>query len=288
MACERHDVRAAIDALFVGSASKERWATVREHLYACAECRAYYDRVMALRQHLDGQTEPVGRAQLHAIGDWVIERSAAPAPGPLQAATRRWPRLVLWLGGAAAALGGLVVLLSQPPQAQNTAAPSSFQARSASTTATGVGLRAFCLHISTRETPQLRSVQGSGEPGSARCHLTDLLKLSYSNAAPGQQPYKHLFVFGKDEQQRFLWYYPHPGESSIPIAADAVNQTLDGAVRLNINHEAGAVQVYGLFTDQPLSHSQVRAWIQANGQTPEALPGRAEVVRLQLDIEAAP
>ncbi len=89
-----------------------------------------------------------------------------------------------------------------------------------------------------------------------RCGLEDVLKFAYTNRSP--LPY--LFLCGLDERYELKWYEPHPPRTtSVEVKRDAIDQTIQRAVRLGVNHKAGALRLFAIFSARPLEARELEA-----------------------------
>jgi hypothetical protein len=278
MECPNKKVRAVIDVMFLKGFSARRWRSVREHLYACRSCRAYYDRVVTLHNKMHKETAPLSSEQLKLVSEEILDRMAprrAGLPG------RAWAYAGISLAVVATAV--LVVLPMLEPQPA-----SDFQARGVDAEV-AAGVRAFCITAEQgAQAPRIRStfpvtdelVAGAG--GS--CNIKDVLRFAYTNGVPGRgRAFDCLFLLGINEQLQPLWYYPHPDEKlsvRIQSGPEAVNVPLPGGVRLEVNHAPGLVRIYGLFSEEPLTVSQVEQRLTELREQGAALP---EVESLGLD-----
>lgn len=255
MDCDRKGVRSVIDAMFLKRISGRRWRSVREHLYACRSCQAYYNQVLTLHRKVHRETAPLSQEQLLLIGEEIVQRTAA--------RSRNQPRVALHLKHIGIGLAVAAVAVVAGPWLLQQGSDSQFQARGFETSA-GVGVRAFCIVPSQSGDGRIRAAfpaqdtpNDSLAGPSPACRIDDVVQFAYSNSASDAGPtFEYLFLFGVDERLEPLWYYPHPQEAqSVPIATgrDAVNVPLPGGVRLGVNHRPGIVRVYGLFTKEPLA-----------------------------------
>jgi hypothetical protein len=252
------EVRWVERLLVRGDLTSRRMDRLRAHVATCAQCRALYDRAIALRRHLEGGV-PLAAAQVEGIARRVL-------PAPRRSLAWRW----VPAAAAVAAAGVAAIVLSVrsadiPPEAPAAAAGQGrFSARSAGA-APFEGVRAFCV-VAGRASPI---------PAGGSCPRDGLLQFTYSNRRA-----RYLFLFGIDASGRALWYFPAPPETeSVAIRGGAagevaaVDEPLPGSTRLAVNHRPGVVRVLALFTDRPLRVAEVAGRIPplAGGAAPEAV-----------------
>lgn len=268
--------------------SAEELAQIRRIAASDPAARARYDRIVLASRMLDGGPEALdspSRAEIDRAGRAVMERvRLVPDAGP---ARRSW---LHWLAGlvavgAAVAVGLPWVLRPTDPRADEAAAAGpaggpatpfartrgarsgspalkqagpELQARGAPPrTTTHAGIRAFCLAgKSIRElTPS-----SAGSPGG--CPANGTLKLAYTN----RSELSYLFLVGIDAAHRLLWYEPAPPrETSIAIERRAEPAPIGRAVRLAINHRAGALRVFGIFSARPIARRDVQRAVESLG-----------------------
>jgi hypothetical protein len=165
----------------------------------------------------------------------------------------------------------LVPLFARSPGAGTSAlrsTPDTLVARGGASSdgARPAGLEAFCVG----EGAPLRELAPAGPGAPApRCGLAAQLKLAIVN--PGG--YARVFLVGVDDAYDLLWYEPHPpATESVPAIASG---PIGGAIKLQVNHAAGPLRIYGLFSDAPISAAAVTSAVErlkAEGRKPSATP----------------
>jgi hypothetical protein len=265
-----------IDGMVLDPLSAPAWQELRGHLRDCDACRARYDRVALAERMLHGGPAALATpspASFDRIGAAVLD-GLEPAPKPA------WKRALAWLappqrwGVALAAMLVVailpVVLRPTPPDA------NEFQARGGRPAERAAGLRAFCLD------------QSGVTP---RCTRASQLKLTVSNGGG----FGRVFLVGVDDQWNLKWYAPRPPELASVPAPVGVDQPVGAAVRVGVNHDPGKVRIYALFSDTPVSASEIEAAAAALGRDhklPSAeavLPiGRGDVVQKSVVVNVEP
>lgn len=285
-----------IDALMVEDLPPQRHEQLRAHVARCDSCRARYDRAVLAGRMLEGgpaALERPSQRELDRIGAAVLQRARlVPDAQPARRS------VAAWIAGLATAAVALLIaiplaLRSGPPEpgvtpAQEYAAQEQFQPRgtpgqSAGADAHRVGFRAFCIRggrtskASERRRPAITGIEPTAAGAAVpSCDVGSILRFAYTN----RSGLRYLFLVGLDEQLRIKWYEPHPPvKESIAVAAHAVDKPLDRAVRLQINHGAGTLRLFALFSARPLSMESIEAAVARvrARKTPlerlEALPG---------------
>jgi hypothetical protein len=305
MACDAKHAR-ALETLARGALARDDWRALRAHVRECAACRGSYDRAVLAARLLEGGAARLhlpARMELALIEEAVLE-VAAPERSRGQivgawirnffAAPRRW----VPVAAAAVAIGVVTPvalrLLDEsagpervrPPQAGSllSGADHEFQARGdvAAPRPAGV-LRVFCL-----SGPQVRAL----EPGGA-CGANDRMRFTFLNVGR----FRHLFLVGVDGAGALKWYAPRPPlAASIDAPALASGHAPVGPTfRVGVNHRAGAIRVFAIVSDSPVSSAEVsvaaRSWHadQARGVDGPTLPlSRRDVAQTSILWRAVP
>jgi hypothetical protein len=99
-----------------------------------------------------------------------------------------------------------------------------------------------------------------------------------------------VFLVGADERRQPLWYFPNPSEalSFTAEATDGEHLNPDG-IELEVNHQAGALWIYALFSSEPLNVDTVSSWLEGapTGSVPTArdlATRRLGVQRIRLEL----
>jgi hypothetical protein len=218
---------------------------LREHLPGCAECQQRYQRHLLL-----ARVDPAAPSAQDRLGAG-LGFSAQPPKG----------RGIVWVVAAVAAmLLAVVVWRGVMP-----AGDSGFSPRGAGN---GQG-----------ELWAERVSPGRSEKLASRMRADDELVFSYANPA-GK---KRLMVFAVDGKERVYWYFPAWSDAAddpaaVPIEGGAAPHALGEAVRHKL--EPGALTVYGVFTDAPLTVKQIEQKLKGG---PLELPG-CEVKRMSIEV----
>ncbi|TPV94392.1 MAG: hypothetical protein B7733_15410 [Myxococcales bacterium FL481] len=238
--------RRFVDRYLVDELPLRHHAALFEHLRACEECRAYYDRSVEALRVLEGQTD-------YTTGelDRVMTRLLGPAPAE-PAPARRW---LSWMGslGAAAAVTSALLLWLRPP-----ADDRSFVARGRDDD-TAFGVQAMC-----------------GEPlrtADDGCRLDETLTFAYW-VDPDLAAQRHVVLFGVDEAGDPLYYAPTPVDAPL-LASHGAWEPAQFAVRLAVNHDPGALRIYGLLAPPHVRPTveQVDEWAAELATATPATPG---------------
>jgi hypothetical protein len=261
-----------VDEVITSELPAEKWDRLRKHLQGCARCRARYNKAVLAERMLNGGPKAVDQPSPLEL-DRIARAVLPPANVPV------WQRLLQWFaaptqrwvatGLVAAAAAVLVIpMLRQGAPGVSAPAPETFQPRggkgpvelfsktiNGKTVERSAGLRAFCL-----DRDQVQALDPKG-PAAPRCERSAQLKLAVSN--PGG--FQHLFLVGMDGEHDLKWYAPRPPETA-SVAAPKDTQGIDvpvgASVRLAVNHRAGPVRIYALFSDAPVTAAEVEAATQ--------------------------
>jgi anti-sigma factor RsiW len=259
-----------MERLFLEELPARKLRELRRHLASCVSCQQRYNRIVLAGRLLEGGPDALtvpSEGELARVGVAVLERvrmMTDPAP-PRRLGLLRW---AIALGAAAAIVVAVVVPLAlrraptgsthgvEGPTAEFSAEP--LQPRGPTTTVaqdvSPVGLRAFCLRkVDSLPQPQITALAPS-ESGPATCRLDGLLKFAYTN----RSTLGFLFLVGVDESYRIQWYEPHPPrQRSVALRRDVVDEPLSRAVRLAVNHTAGTLRIFALFSSSPLPKQEI-------------------------------
>ncbi len=121
-----------------------------------------------------------------------------------------------------------------------------------------VGISAF--HIGADNVPRSLNEQ---------MHRDDALLLSYTNL--GDEPFSFMMIFAVNNAGDIFWYYPayldeRTDPTGIPIRQGVRNVELFEKIQHKLS--PGPLNIYGLFTDQPLSVATIEELI-GNSKEPE-------------------
>jgi hypothetical protein len=221
------------------------------------------------------QIDNISPSLLDRIGAAVLAEARVEPPG-FARKSERIGSLKRW-GFSAIAVAALIV----SPLALRLWQRSTpeFQARGAShANERSAGLRAFCLD------------EGAVTP---RCARNGLLRLAVNNGGG----FRYLFVVGMDDSWAIKWYEPHPPSQS-SVAAPASGEPdvpVSTAIRLAVNHDAGRLRIWALFSDRPIDAHEIEA-AAAQLERRHLLPSltgklpieRADVTQRTLTLEVDP
>lgn len=277
-----------IDQAFLGELSPAQAEDLRQHLEGCADCRARYDRAARMERVLSGGTGAIATAspaELDRVGAAVFAALDAERSVGLVERLGAWIRRPgVSLLAAAASAAALVAVLA-PGWNRGDFGAGELRARGGPPAVRAATIHAFCL-----------SSEADFALDRARapaCSLSAQLKLSVGN--PGD--HRFLFLVGVQDDYAPRWYAPRPPETqstTAPAPQDG-EVPFGSATRLAVNHRPGALRIYGLFSDAPLSGAEVSAAIEAlsKSDTPldraDALPlARSDVTQRSVLVEISP
>ncbi len=306
--CSEPKYQRLVDEVIVSELPAEKWERLRKHLQVCARCRARYNKLVLAERMLSGGPKAAGTPST-AEFDRIARAVLPPSSQPVWQRLLQWftaPRAVAATTGLVAAAAALLII----PTLRNGAAPSApspeFQPRGGrgpvelfaknvdGTTAAAArtaGLRAFCLQ---QERVQALDPKGVVPP---RCDRAAQLKLAISN--PGN--FRRVFLVGMDGEHDVKWYAPRPPETesvaapSAPSGAEQVDVPVGASVRLAVNHRPGPMRIFALFSDRPVSSTEVETAVKdlssknVKPTEAESLPlKREDVLQRSLLIDLSP
>ena len=123
----------------------------------------------------------------------------------------------------------------------------------------------------------------SGERAAA-CKIGDTLTFQVTSTA--EMPYFAAFArhLGDD---LVIWYFPVGGGGSERPATDGTRHGILGkGIRIGADHPAGSYEVYGVFSDKPLSRDGVKALFGDRFEV-KPVPG-TRVSKLKFSVESRP
>lgn len=302
------EIHRLIDEVVLDELRDSRWERLRAHLGGCPACRARYNKAVRATRMLAGGPAAVDTPspqELARIGRAVL----GPEPkGGFSRLLEWFSPVQRWSAGlvAAAAVIALVPLVGKLT-AQKHAADPEFQPRGGQHTGKPVNLyhngqperpaslRAFCL-----DGDKVQPLDPLMPPGAAalkafapKCAVTSQLKLAVSN--PGK--FQRVFLVGVDAARDLKWYAPRPPEAESVVAPQPKEGEpgavpIGASIRLGVNHDAGALRIFALFSDKPVTTTEVEAAVAELGKRGgrvadiEALPlVRPDVVQRSLLVE---
>lgn len=230
--CRQPELRRLIERHFTLSIRPADERRMREHLPACASCRAYYEQHLLLAQ-ID--PEAPGPAERLRVGLGLR-------------APKLWLPLRVLGGGAALAAAAALLLLLLPRGERATPvarleAERTGEAFVARGTATDALAALAVFEIDAQDNP--RSLDpGASIPASAE------LSFAYRNRSDN----RYLMVFGVDAVGEVRWYFPawtNPAEPPSAIAIDAAPTPRELAEAVRHPLPPGPLVLYGLFLPAP-------------------------------------
>lgn len=117
----------------------------------------------------------------------------------------------------------------------------------------------------------------------------DGLMFSYANLGP--RPFAYLMIFAIDARGAIRWYYPAyeragTNPTSLPLRDGVARVLLPDVIRHDL--APGPLEVRALFTRQPLTVTEVEAWLAAHGGPTATLPWPgAYQQKIESEVEAA-
>ena len=79
-------------------------------------------------------------------------------------------------------------------------------------------------------------------------------------------PEAGLVLFGIDARGDLLYYFPTPADPKLPSVTSADWTAIEHSVRLDVNHQAGALRLFALWSDRGASTDEVEALHQILGE----------------------
>ena len=267
--CENKDYRRMIDEVVIDELPTEKWEKLRQHLLACTQCRARYNKAVLAARMLHGGLNAVGTpspGELDRIARAVLD-GHAPDKSGVKRLLQWFAPVQRWGTGVALAAAAIVLIpLILKPQMKPV---EEFQPRGGKKdgpielyskaphlkpTERAAGLRAFCL---VGDKVIALDPKGNTPP---KCSAQSQLKLAVSN--PGK--YQKVFLVGVDSEYSIKWYAPRPPETE-SVAAPVGTGTVEApaeipvgvSVRLAVNHQPGPVRLFALFSDKSVTVAEV-------------------------------
>lgn len=241
-------------AYLEGEVTAHEATRIERALEACSTNCRHLEELRRIRDALGAATPEVDDLDLVAA---VRNKAQKPATIRPHRRSRVFGVLAAVAGIAAISLG---IVVTQ--QSSLSAPDEEFRPKAASSTAAQerwTGIRIY------RAVPN-QAPERVGESLDRR----DALLFSYTNLGP--DPFEYLMIFGIGDDQRVYWFYPaYEAASQNPqsIDIDPGNALLTDAIEHD--YRAGGLEVYALFSHQPLHVSQVEARVEALATAP--IPG---------------
>jgi hypothetical protein len=307
--CNEAEYRQMIDEVLLDELPAPKWEKLRKHLAVCPVCRARYNKAVWTLRMLDGGADAIDTPsanELNRIGAAVLEpegggRSTMGRVLQWFAPTQRWATGLVAAAAAIALIPILTHMNQTKPAPDETFQPRGgkgpvelFGAHPQVVADRVAGLRAFCL---AGDKVEALDPKGAAPPS---CPRSSQLKLAVSN--PGK--FQRVFLVGVDGEHDLKWYAPRPPETESVTAPDTTKTSTEtpevpvgATVRLHVNHEKGPVRIYALFSDRPVTSSEVQAAthdlaarkVQVPSKEAEVLPlKRPDVLQRSLLIDVGP
>lgn len=252
--------RDIFEALFIGDdVDQGEIAASMRATQSDDELRGLFDALAYADREVGGDFEArAGEAMFLAALDDMLEEEQSQKVVSL--ADRRRPAPARWAVAAAAvlAVGASLVMFARPSEPE-------FQARSA---ATGEAkkyetpaVEVFCVERDDAGEVTFRGAESS-ELATVTCPVGSEVKFATRNP-DGRLGYVALVGVADDGTPR--WYGPSPAAPdalSVPAGSDLA--PLGETIRLDVNHDPGTVRVVGIFSEKPMSWSDVETWTKEN------------------------
>lgn len=240
MTCESNQAARLLEQSFLGDLDAAGLRELHQHLTACAECRAVYERQVAVERRLEPGDPPLPAAHLDVIGQAVLAQvmAAEPKAEPSRPSWLHWIVAVPALAALA-----LVAYVVRPVD-------DGFQARSGASRSVE-GLRAFCIGLDGGSSRILASAALGEAP--LRCGTADSLQFSYTT---GEEPLHLAIASVPDGVDGPVLQYT-AGDATLPVAARALDQPLPYSTRLAARHAPGKRLLLALFFDQAKTASEI-------------------------------
>ena len=260
-------------------ATATRSSRMEEALAHSPENRQRLRRIQTVATHL---------GDLDAVNDIDLlpglkVRLAATAPAPARSRRRwaspRWIGLTIAVAGIAIGLPTALLRTRNPTHRPD----SEFRAKMASpqrdARSRWIAINAFRL-----------SGEAAPEPLHDTLHVDDGLLFSYTNLGP--TPFSSLMIFGLDDDHRVYWYYPAFLDArDNPRSIDIQKGGSRVALREVVAHpyREGTLTLFGVFSDQSLSVSEVEDAVRRGVRDGAALERAFDGVRVKIQkVEIIP
>ena len=250
MTCWRHG--RVVDRYFEGRLDATGEARMRARLARCAQCRARYERQLAIEAALAGGDDAPAEDRLWRGVEAATDRTTNAPVGKSAPRTAR----ARWLPLGAAAVGVVMILIVALPRSP---APPRAAASTEPVARGDEGIVPPALHVFRSVSPHTTAPLVSG--ATIRAH--EGLLFAYSSLDPA---FTHLMVFAVDAKYGVHWYYPaylRPGEDppAIPIAAGRAGVELGEEIRHDL--PPGPMRVIALFLREPRGVLEIEALVRA-------------------------
>jgi len=228
---------ASIDTYFERGLSPESAHALYGHIPTCAGCRRRYDRRLVLASLLPGSMGPKARL-----------RTSLDVPSVPRTAPRWWAT-----AAAALAVAACLALFARSRSHDD----ASFHERGATRTS-GPRLEVYRLN------------------GPSPRYVTDIVanreELAFAYTNPTAK--KRLLVFAVDEHRHVYWYYPAwtvPDERPIAVPIVATRESVELKEGVKHDFDAQLLRLYGVFTDEPMTTTEVEDKLAAMPVLPPRL-----------------
>lgn len=219
-----------------------------EEVRESPQARADYDLAFEALRELE--QAPVAQAELDVVEAWLLGDLQAEPEAAVAWWRRPWMIAVL----AVAAAGALVMVVSPPGP---TSDDDAFGVRGGADER-DLGLDVLCPQRSGRA-----AREGLVPAAEYGCGMDGTLSFAYRLDPSAEHGGGVLTLFGVDAAGDVLYYAPTPSDPAGIDARPGPWTPLPMVVQLDVNHEPGAVVVYGLVSSQQPSVAQVDAMAAA-------------------------
>jgi len=237
----------------------KQMAKLKEHLGGCSSCQQRYNKVVLAVRLLNGGPDALAqpsKVELSRVREQVLSRARLAPEPPVRHS------LLKWIGGLAAVGAALAIIIPMALEEENRApveTEPAFQARGGAAKAgKAVGLRLFCLERNAGAS--IVEIDGDKKKD---CPLGATLKFAYTN----RSKFSQLAVVGVTADFSLRWYLPRsPKGSSIAIKASVVDEPLERSVKLAVNHQAGPLRVFAIFSNTVITAASLNKAVAAAKQ----------------------
>jgi hypothetical protein len=265
-----------------GEVTPSETVEIEAALAESARARRDFAELRAIRDTLARPLPELESIDLAPRIELAIAQLAAGAPAVTAPRRRRWPA-ALGLVAALAAAAAIVLVPRLRPRAPETSGLED-------------GLRVKAAAPATPEARRWAGVQAFRVSAGAtavalgeRLRAGDGLMFSYANLGP--RPFAYLMVFAIDARGAIRWYYPAyeragANPASLPLRGGVARVLLPDVIRHDL--APGPLEVRALFTRQPLTVTEVEAWLAAHGGVAATPPWPGAYQQtIESDVEAA-
>lgn len=230
---EQARMRRLVDREVLGELQSRHRVRLHEHLRSDDAARDAYDRAIEAFRALEGR--PVASMELDLVERWLFDEVPVPAEEVVPRRGRFWAILSVTAAAAAAAVLVLRSDLGEPVD--------DVMGIKAGPGVLGLAIEALCS--GDRDDARLRAADDG-------CSRRGTLSFAYQVHPQAPVDAGVLSLFGIDARGEVSYYAPtplDPGGFEV-VAGDW--QPLPLSIDVDVNHDAGAVRLYGIVTPVPL------------------------------------